>query len=253
MSNIKVAVVIPARLKSTRFPRKVLADIHGKPMIQHVYRGCHAEGVSEVFVATEDDEIVGVVEGFGGIAINTGPAVNVIERCSMAANHELLDGFGIIVIVQGDEPMVKPGMIERAIEALADGNHEITCCYKELDEGESPYNVNIIKAVLKNRNFEFGWFSRAPIPVLSPEKDYADTHINYYKQVCIMAFRSYVLAQYRKLPICSSEAAEGIDLLRFLENGIEIGAVFSPFRSYAVDVPEDLDKVRKWMKKDDAA
>lgn len=243
-----VAVVIPARLKSTRFPRKVLADIHGKPMIQHIFRACHVSGVGEVFVATEDDEIVEVVESFGGIAINTGPAVNVIERCSMAAQHDLLAGYGIIVIVQGDEPMVKEGMIIRAVEALEDGNHDITCCYKELDEGESPNNVNCIKAVLKNRNFEFGWFSRAVFPVLSPEKDYADTHITHYKQVCIMAFRAHILTQYLKLPICSSEAAEGIDLLRFLENGIEIGAVFSPFKTHAVDVPEDLELVRKLMK-----
>ena len=245
MNPQKVAVVIPARLASTRFPRKVLADIRGRPVIQHVYRGCHAEVVSEVFVATEDDEIVDVVEGFGGIAINTGPADNVIERCAMAAKHELLEGFGIIVIVQGDEPMVKPGMIERAVDALNDGNHDVTCCFKEIDSDESPNNVNCIKAVLKNRNFEFGWFSRAIFPVLSPEKDYADTNITYYKQVCIMAFRSHVLAQYQQLPMRSSEAAEGIDLLRFLENGIEIGAVYSPFKTYAVDVPEDLELVRK--------
>ena len=243
-----VAVVIPARLESTRFPRKVLADIHGKPLIQHVYRGCHAEGVSEVFVATEDDEIVEVVEGFGGIAINTGPASNVIERCSMAAYHELLGSYRTIVIVQGDEPMVKPGMVERVIQALDDGNHNITCCYKELDKDDSPIDVNCIKAVLKNRNFEFGWFSRSPIPVLSPEKDYANTPITYLKQVCIMAFRAHILTQYQRLPICSSEAAEGIDLLRFLENGIEIGAVFSPFKTHAVDVPEDLELVRKLMK-----
>lgn len=248
MNLQKVAVVIPARLASTRFPRKVLADIHGKTLIQHVYRGCHAEIVSEVFVATEDDEIVDVVEGFGGIAINTGPAFNVIERCSMAAKHEFLAGYEIIVIVQGDEPMVKAGMIEKAVHALMDGNHDVTCCFKELDSDESPNNVNCIKAVLKNRNFEFGWFSRAPIPVLSPEKDYANTPISYLKQVCIMAFRSHVLAQYQKLPMRSSEAAEGIDLLRFLENGIEIGAVYSPFKTHAVDVPEDLELVRKLMK-----
>ncbi len=248
MSNIKVAIVIPARLKSTRFPRKVLADIHGRPMIQHIYRACHTEGVSEVFVATEDDEIVEVVEGFGGITINTGPAVNVIERCSMAAQHELLAGYGIIVIVQGDEPMVKEGMITRAVEALEDGNHDVTCCYKELDKDDSPDNPNTIKAVLKNRNFEFGWFSRAPIPALSPEGDYKARDFTYLKQVCIMAFRSYVLAQYRQMPMRTVESIEGIDLLRYLENGIEIGAVFSPFKTHAVDVPEDLVLVRELMK-----
>lgn len=243
MENI--AVVIPARLSSTRFPRKVIADIHGKPLIQHVYRGCHAETVSEVFVATEDDELMDVVEGFGGIAINTGPASTVLDRCSLAASHAILGQYKIIVVVQGDEPMVNPSMVELAVDALLDGNHDVTCCFKELDSDESPINVNIIKAVLKNRNWEFGWFSRSPIPVLSPEKDYVDNVPTYLKQVCIMAFRADALVGFRYLPMRTAEAAEGIDLLRYLENGKDIGAVYSPFKTHAVDVPDDLELVRK--------
>lgn len=243
-----VAVVIPARLKSTRFPRKVLADIHGKPMIQHIYERTRPSMADDVFVVTEDDEIVNVVNGFGGKAINTGPAINVIERCSMAAEHKLLEEFEVIVIVQGDEPMVKGKMINIAVEALKDGNHDITCCYKELDADDSPDNPNTIKAVLKNRNFEFGWFSRAPIPALSPEGDYETGDLVYCKQVCIMAFRSYVLAQYRQMPMRAAESVEGIDLLRYLENGIEIGAVYSPFKTHSVDVPDDLVLVRELMK-----
>lgn len=243
-----VAVVIPARLSSTRFPRKVLADIHGKPLIQHVYRGCHSDMVSEVFVATEDDELVDIVEGFGGIAINTGPARTVLDRCSMAASHDILGQYKTIVVVQGDEPMVNPSMVELAVNALLDRNHDVTCCFKELDSDENPSNVNIIKTVLKNRDWEFGWFSRSPIPVPSPEKDYANNIQLYLKQVCIMAFRAATLVGFRYLPMRAVEATEGIDLLRYLENGKDIGAVYSSHKTHAVDVPDDLELVRRLIK-----
>jgi 3-deoxy-manno-octulosonate cytidylyltransferase (CMP-KDO synthetase) len=244
-SMFDVAVVIPARLASTRFPRKVLADINGKPMIQHVYERSKINMVQEVYVATEDQEIVDVVHGFGGKAINTGPAPTVLHRCSLAAGNEMLSRHEMVVVVQGDEPMVTEPMIRGVIQQL--GSNDLNCSYRRLEDDEDPSNPNLVKVALSNMKREIGWLSRSPIPTISPEGDYSHIKPVYRRQVCIMAFRTDVLARYRFLFMRDSEMTEGIDVLRFIENGYRIQAVRAPQKIFCVDVPEDLEQVKKWL------
>jgi len=239
------AVVIPARLASSRFPRKVLADINGKPMIQLVYERSAIASVRAVYVATEDQEVVDVVHGFGGNAINTGPAPTVLHRCSLAASNEVLAHHEMIVVVQGDEPMVTEPMIRQVINQLGDA--DLNCSYRRMEDDEDPNNHNAVKVVLGNIGQEIAWASRSPIPAISPEGDYKDYRPIYHKQVCVMAFRTDVLARYRFLSMRNNEAAEGIDILRYLENGYRIRAVRSEQKIFCVDVPEDLERVKEWL------
>lgn len=243
VEGFDVAILIPARLASTRFPSKALADIHGKPMIQWVYERCSSWNRYDVYVATEDDEIVRVVHGFGGKAINTGKAPTVLHRCSLAAGNEIVNSHEMLMVVQGDEPMVSQLTINKALSML--GTEDLNCCYTKLEEDADPDNRNIVKAVLKKNGQEFGWFSRAPIPLASPEGDYGSFRPQRYKQVSVMTFRTDVLARYRFMPIREAEMVEGIDLLRYLEHGYSIGAVPSALPSYSVDVPDDLEIVKR--------
>lgn len=244
-SMFDAAVVIPARLASTRFPRKVLAEINGKPMIQLVYERSSIGIVSDVYVATEDQEIVDVVHGFGGKAINTGPAPTVLHRCSLAAGNEVLSKHEIVVVVQGDEPMVTDNMIRQVINQLGDA--DLNCSYRMMESDEDPNDRNAVKVALGNRNQEIYWASRSPIPAISPEGDYQNFNPAFFKQVCVMAFRTDVLARYRFLAMRNYESAEGIDILRYLENGYRIRAVRSEQKIFCVDVPEDLERVKKWL------
>jgi 3-deoxy-manno-octulosonate cytidylyltransferase (CMP-KDO synthetase) len=238
------AVIIPARLASTRLPKKPLRDINGKPMIQHVYEGCFgSELVDEVYVATEDEEIADAVRGFGGKVILTGKADNVLMRCSMAVEHVIVTGRNKVVVVQGDEPMVRYEMIDLVLR----GKDSISCLIKPIEETEDPWNPNMVKAIIDKQNY-FVYLSRAAIPGMTPEK-----HGLYipavYKQVCIMAFDAQQLSMYKKLEMGPLERAEGIDLLRYIEHGHDyIRAIESPYETQCVDTQEDLELVRGMMK-----
>lgn len=235
------AIVIPARLASTRLPRKVLRDIHGKPLIWHVYQGCLGSDLAdEVYVATEDQEVVDVVSKFGK-AILTPKANNVLDRCSMAADHLADKGHDTVVVVQGDEPMVRYEMIDLAIR----GNQLATCLVKKTDE--DPWNPNMVKAVIDRQGF-FIYLSRLPIPGTTPEKHGAFKSV-VYKQVCIMAFQTNLLQKYKTMAMGPCEQSEGIDLLRYIEHGYHlIRAVESPYETQCVDTQEDLDLMAELMK-----
>jgi 3-deoxy-manno-octulosonate cytidylyltransferase (CMP-KDO synthetase) len=236
------AIVIPARLASTRLPRKPLRNINGKPMIWYVYQGCLGSDLAdEVYVATEDEEIVDVVNGFGGKAILTPKAINVLDRCSMAADHLKDKGHKTVVVVQGDEPQVRPEMIDLAIR----GNVHGTCLYKVTDE--DVWDPNMVK-VLLDKQSRFVYLSRLPIPGVTPEK-HSQLKIEYKKQVCIMAFETAFLQRYKHMEMGPFERAEGIDVLRFLEHGLHlIRGVESPYETHCVDTEQDLEMVRDLMR-----
>jgi 3-deoxy-manno-octulosonate cytidylyltransferase (CMP-KDO synthetase) len=233
-----IAVVIPARLASTRLPRKALADIHGKPAIQWCYEGCLGSTYKpDVFVVTEDQELVDVVHGFGGKAILTGKAYNVLNRCSMAAVQLSEQGYDRIVVMQGDEPMARYEMIDLSLRNL----QLATCLYKPIEE--DPWSPNVVK-LLVGLDQNIVYMSRLPVPGYSPERDYS-FDATFYQQVGIMAFQTSMLVRYNKLEMGPIEKGEGIDLLRYMENGYHcIQAVESPYDTQCLDTQEDLDKIR---------
>lgn len=243
MGDMKTVAVIPARMGSSRFPGKPLAKILGKPMIEHVYRGVvECAALDEVVVATCDDEICDCVEGFGGRVVMTSDRHTRASERVAEANEEI--GADVVVMVQGDEPMIKPAMLDAALSGLRD-DPEVGCVnlYKRITEEREFRNPNCIKVVIDQRGNAL-YFSREPIPTTHVG---GFTSIEAYKQVCIMPFTREALARFAALPETPLERAESIDMMRFLEHGMAVRMIETDVDSHAVDTPEDLVLVERMM------
>jgi len=243
--------IIPARLASSRLPRKPMADILGMPMIGHVYKRCKLSGIlKEVYVATCDEEIADYVKSIGGKAIMT---LDTHERASDRTaealekiEKETGTRMDIVVMIQGDEPMVTPGMIDAAIAPLLqDKDIHITnlmASMKTQEEHEDPAEVKVVV----DRNDFAMYFSREPIP----SRKKGASEIPMLKQVCIIPFRRDFLLEYNTMPQTPLEIIESVDMNRLLENGIKIKMVMRDEETYSVDTPADLANVNSKMKSD---
>jgi 3-deoxy-manno-octulosonate cytidylyltransferase (CMP-KDO synthetase) len=245
--NMKIVAIIPARMGSSRFPGKPLAPILGRPMIEHVYRRTmFCQALNDVFVATCDKEIFESVEAFGGKAIMTSPShERASDRVAEAASDMDSD---VIVMIQGDEPMTYPKMIEESLEPFTRGDEEIGCVnlaarIKSQEEFEDP---NTIKVVMDTDGFAL-YMSREPIPTLHLQ----DFHqIAAFKQVCIIPFTAAALQEFIQLKPTPLEVAESIDMMRFIEHGRKVRMVETSFSTHAVDTLDDLKTVEKLLCKD---
>jgi 3-deoxy-manno-octulosonate cytidylyltransferase (CMP-KDO synthetase) len=244
---MRVVVGIPARMGSTRFPGKPLARILDLPMIEHVYRRCQlAEHVDDLFVAACDDEIRETVLGFGGKVYMTPkdiarPALRVAEACKQQA----LSDDDIVVVVQGDEPLVHPGMIEIAVQALLeDAKVQIGTLVSEANEAEWQ-DPNEVKVVTDNRQ-NILYMSRSPIP---------SNHWNEIgprlKQVAILPFRKKFLIDFQDMATTPLEIAESIEFLRAIEHGINVRAIKSPYSNVSVDTEPDRQEAESAMRIDE--
>lgn len=232
---------------SSRFPGKPLAPILGRPMIEYVYRRtilCQA--LSDVFVATCDKEIFESVEAFGGKAIMTSPSH---ERASDRVAEAAADlDYDVIVMVQGDEPMTYPEMIEESLAPFLSGEEEVACVnltarIKSQKEFEDP---NTIKVVMDVDGFAL-YMSREPIPTLHLQ-DF--DQVPAFKQVCIIPFTAAALQEFIQLNPTPLEVAESIDMMRFIEHGHKVKMVETAFSTHAVDNPADLKLVEELLIKD---
>lgn len=242
---MKVIGVIPARMGSSRFPGKPLALICGMPMIEHVYkRSAMSESLDELYVATCDKEIYEAVEQFGGNAIMTDIChERCTDRVAEAVNDMDLD---IVVIIQGDEPLVYPDMIDQAVKAIAED--DLIVCVNLMAEmkNDADFNdPNEVKVVVDNENNAL-YFSREPIP---SNKKYANAYARY-KQVCIMPFRKDFLVEYNNIEPTPLEIIESVDMLRILEHGHKVKMVPIERNTLSVDTLEDLNKVELIMEGD---
>lgn len=238
-------------MSASRFPGKPLSKICGLPMIAHVYkRSAMSEILSDVYVATCDKEIVEATELFGGKAVMTkdtherasdrvAEAVEIIEKKS----GEKID---VVVMIQGDEPMVFPQMIDMAVAPiLKEKDVFVTNLIAPIKSREEHEDFNCIKVVV-DRRFNALYFSRKPIP------SFKDTAVKapLYKQVCIIPFKRDFLFQYSALEPTPLERAESIDMLRVLEHGYKVHLVPFDLVTFSVDTMEDLYRVELLMKKD---
>jgi len=241
-----IIAIIPARMASTRFPGKPLAPILGVPMIEHVRRRVAlSDFLDEVIVATCDEEIREAVEDFGGQAIMTSPLhERASDRVAEAAQGLHAE---IIVMVQGDEPMTVPEMVERAVAPmLNDSQVQCVNLVERINSEDELLDPNIIKVVMDSRGNAL-YFSREPIPtrrILGVER------IPVFKQVCVIPFRRDLLLNYSRLEPTPLEQAESIDMLRLLEHGYKVRLAETEFKTHAVDTPEDLAKVEKLLRQD---
>lgn len=242
---MEVAAVIPARMGSTRYPGKPPCNIHGLSMIEHVYRRTDmSDSVDSTYVATPDKEIRKESESFGADVIMTGAHTRATDRVAEAA--EGLDAE-IIVVMQGDEPLVYPGMLDDAIQPLLENDTiKVTNLARPITEKSEYRDPNNVKLVVdQNRNGLY--FSRSPVPNLH---DVEFKTASIYHQVCVIPFRRELLFEFTQMDETPLERIESIDMLRLLENGYDIKVVKNDQETYPVDTPEDHEKVNEMMAKD---
>lgn len=248
---MNIISIIPARMGSSRFPGKPMKDILGMPMIGHVYKRVKmSKTLSEVYVATCDIEIYDYIQSIGGKAVMTS---DCHERCSdrcaeamLTIEKETGDKCDIMVMVQGDEPLTFPQMIDEAVAPmLQDKSILITNLVADIDTIEAFENPNEVKVVMDKNNNAL-YFSREPIP--SRKKGVLDVPMK--KQVCVIPFTRNFLLEYNQMEPTPLEIIESVDMMRILENGEKVKMVPTKYITKCVDTKEDLEQVEEMMKKD---
>ena len=241
----RVVAVIPARMGSSRFPGKPLAPLHGLSMIEHVFRRAQlCDQVNDVYVATCDDEIRAAAQSFGATVIMTSMAhERATDRVAEAAEHFAAD---VVVMIQGDEPMITPEMVATSLAPLK-SDRSIGCVnlvhrIKSQREFLDPNTIKVVADVNDNALY----FSRAPIPKV----DFETSNTRVFKQVCVIPFRRECLMEFARLPPAPLELAESIDMLRLLEHGRSVRLVETDVTTHAVDTPADLQRVETLMNDD---
>ncbi len=242
---MKAICIIPARYGSTRFPGKPLMKIGDKPMIQWVYeRSSRAKTIEQVIVATDDERIEQAVLGFGGQVVMTpGDLPSGSDRVAFAARQFAAD---VIVNVQGDEPLIQAGLLDKIVSVFRDKRIRIATPIKKIKNQAQLTDANLVRVVRDNQHFAL-YFSRSVIPYLRdvPNKDiWLEKHC-FFKHIGVYAYRSAVLQEITKLPLSELEAAERLEQLRFLENGYRIYTVETDYESWSVDTQEDLNKINQ--------
>ena len=247
---MSVVAIIPARMNSSRFPGKPLEKIHGMPMIGHcLLRTQLCAELTDTYVATCDNEIYEYVHSVGGKAImtsdshdrasdRTAEAMTFIEN----ENGEKVD---IVVMVQGDEPMIQPSMIEESLAPFHDSSVQVVNLMSKIESVEEFEDPNEVKVVV-DKNSNAMYFSREPIP--SRKKGVDD--VPMLKQVCIIPFRRDYLLKFNSMNETNLEIIESVDMMRILENGEEVRMVMTDCTSFSVDTLDDLKRVEAAMKND---
>lgn len=242
-ASSKIAGVIPARMGSSRYPGKPLAEVLGRPMIEHVFRrSAMSEILDEVVIATCDQEIYTATESFGARAVMTSSEhQRASDRVAEVAENIEAD---IYVMVQGDEPMVTPGMVDAALAPML-GSDDVSCVnlVKRIESEKEFRSRDTIK-VVRDEQARALYFSREPIPTTGV-MDWSS--IKAFKQVCIIPFRRRSLLAYGRLEPTPLERSESVDMLRFLEHGIPVHTVETEVETHAVDRPEDIALVEEFM------
>lgn len=239
----KVATIIPARFAAQRLPGKPLADILGKPMIQHVYeRAARARGVTLTGVATDDERIASAVEGFGGKVWMTSPELQsgTDRVAAVARQHPEID---IFVNVQGDEPLMDPRAIEAGVELVASGRFEMATVMTPMRDPADLSNAAVVKVIPDDQGRAI-YFSRHPIPYSRKARPDPGEPFVCRRHVGLYVYRRETLLRFSQLAACAMERAESLEQLRALQAGIPIGIAEVDFTSIGVDTPEELQKVR---------
>jgi len=240
--------IIPARMGSSRFPGKPLANINGIPMVGHVYlRSKMAKILNEVYIATCDKEIMEYAESRSMKAVLTSDkherASDRTAEAMLKIEKETEKKTDIVVMIQGDEPMIYPQMIKDAIEPLLhDRSIQVVNLMSPLRSREEHDDPNEVKVVIDKNGFAL-YFSREPIP--SWKKGAKD--VPMFKQVCIIPFRRDFLIKFNELVPTPLEIIESVDMLRVLENGLKVKMVSTDFETYSVDTEEDRSTVEALM------
>lgn len=241
---MKIIGIIPARYASTRFPGKPLIDLGGKSMIQRVYEQCQqAKSLSDVIVATDDERIMEHVIGFGGKVVMTSTAhQSGTDRCAEVLGS-MEDAADVVVNIQGDEPFIDPKQIDALAAAFALPQTQLATMKKKLSLEADVQNPNVVKVICTPEGDAI-YFSRSPIP-------YRRNHnqeITYYKHIGIYGYTREALLAITRMQPGMLEQAESLEQLRWLENGLKIRVIETDTENIAIDTPEDVKRVEKYLK-----
>ena len=247
---MKAVVIIPARMAASRFAGKPMAELMGMPMIGHCYhRSKLAAGISSVHVATCDNEIADYVKGIGGSAIMTSDqhtrATTRTAEALEIIQQETNKLFDVVVMVQGDEPLIAPDIITATLEPFKESNVKIVNIMSRLQSIDTFKDMNNVKVVV-DRNGDALYFSRESIP--SPWKGLDG--VPCYNQTGIIAFRTDTLEEFNAMNESPLEIIESVDMNRVLEAGESIRMVLADAETFGVDTPAELKQAERILRND---
>lgn len=244
---MKAIAIIPARMGSSRFPGKPMELILGVPMIGHCYyRTSMSRRLLDTYVATCDQEIYDYIVSIGGKAIMTSDsherATDRTAEAMLKVEQEMGEKVDIVVMVQGDEPMVTPDMIDESLKPFSNNEINVVNLMAHMHTVAEFEDPNEVKVVV-DKNDDAIYFSREPIP--SRRKGFDD--VPMLKQVCIIPFKRDYLLKFNESAETELEKIESVDMMRIIENGEKVRMVFTRSNSLSVDTEEDRKNVEEKM------
>lgn len=236
--------IIPARYGATRFEGKLLAELCGKPVIQHTWENAKkAKSIEDLIIATDDKRIYSCVKGFGAKVVYTSKE----HKSGSDRLTEVVTSIDAKVIcnIQADEPLIHPAMIDDVVSPLLKDKSILmtSLCHKIRNEHEL-LDPNIVKVVRDRKDFAL-YFSRSAIPYM---RNQDSRGVNYYKHIGIYAYTKDFLFTFKSLPQSKLEKIEKLEQLRVIENGYKIKVVETKFDTVGIDTPEDLEKAVNLIK-----
>lgn len=242
----KVLAVIPARLSSKRFPRKVLFEINGKSILEHLYfELVKAKLIDQVVVATDSSEVINAVSDFGGEAVKTSKKHRT--GSDRAAEAAAKIGGDIIINIQADNLGVKASDCDKIIsEMINDKTIKYATFAKKIESEDELYDPNRVKVIF-DKNKEALWFSRYPLPYLQGENGNRVEKFNYYYHIGIYFYRKAALKSFAAGKRTTFEKAESLEQLRILENGGKIKMFKLSRNIWSIDSPDDIKKTGKFL------
>ncbi|MDB4598046.1 3-deoxy-manno-octulosonate cytidylyltransferase [Candidatus Pseudothioglobus singularis] len=242
------SVIIPARYASSRLPAKMLKEINGKSLIEHTYSNAIKSNASRVIIATDDERIKTVAEGFGAeVCMTNDSHTSGTSRIAEAVSFLNFQNDDVIVNLQGDEPMMSPSAINQVASNLVSSGMSVATLCEAIDTEDAYFDENCVKVVYNSRGRAM-YFSRSPVPAF---RDGQNINLDLcFRHIGLYAYRVNFLKNYSNMPISKLETAEKLEQLTFLMEGFDIHVDVS-FAStgYGVDTESDLIKVKKELKK----
>jgi len=239
---VKIACVIPARLKSTRFPRKILAPLKGKPLIEWVWEAANATGLFDTVVfAIDAEETADVIASFGGKYVMTPEAcLSGTERLVYLNNKKEITA-DIWVNWQGDEPFISKKMIQDLLQTCASQDSDIWTLKERIENPEDAESTHVVKVICNKDNYAL-YFSRSLIPYYREPC----SHKKYFRHVGLYAYTSEALSRMITLAPCYLEEAEQLEQLSFLYNNMRIKVHETQEKTLGIDLPEHLALAHSW-------
>ena len=240
--SIEFHVIIPARFQSTRLPGKLLMELHGRSVLEWVYRRAMDAHPTSVTIATDSEEIYHTARSFGASVVMTAATHQTgTDRVAEVVVQRNLPADAIVVNVQGDEPLIAPALITQVAHSLAHSQAPMATLCAPLEDMEMAQNPNVVKVVRDCHGYAL-YFSRSLIPFA---RDKRDDVRNIYRHIGLYAYRANFLLQIVRMPVCALEATEALEQLRVLWSGhrIQVEEACTPPRQ-DINTAEDLEKAR---------